>query len=88
MTDSSYPDTAAGARALMADLLEGDYWEKLVQLEAAGLLTLIPDPEVKNVWGLVLPDTKRAALVLYLADGDCEWDDELVLSLESRLAQS
>lgn len=73
-----YDDTEVGAKGLIAETIVNG--EQVLKAIAEGRASLVPDPQVTNVWGVRDADGKVRA-VLYLAEGDFEADEEWLFSL-------
>lgn len=73
-TKTTRPDTAAAARAFIETEIEGG--PAILALVDSRKLRLIPDPQVRMVWGLVDAATELAVAVIYLADDDFEVNEE------------
>ncbi len=68
----SYTDTAAGALALINDLVDERIVRKVNDALDAGDLRLIPDPQVPGVWGVQHASSGQMEAVLYLEAEDFE----------------
>lgn len=80
-----YPDTIEGVRALLRECVNTELRDRVQRLEGAAQDGRWErDPYVENVWGftvLVKPSlevgpTRKCVFVVYLSEGDFEYDTE------------